>query len=78
MALYRIMPCSRSRNHIHVDHNNNRANPRTQAPVSGGFSFGAVSAASLTGSNPEQRYNSAGSFVVIKAPAYEHVLLGFP
>ena len=53
------------------------ANPRTQEPVSGGFSFGAASAASLTGSNPEQRYNSAGLFVVTKAPAYGHVLLGF-
>ena len=77
MTLYRITCTHRSRNHIHVDHSNSRANPRTQAPVSGGFSFSAVSAASLTGSDPEQRYNSAGSFVVIKAPAYEHMLLGF-
>lgn len=37
MALYRITCTHRSRNHIHVDHNNSRANPRTQEPVSGGF-----------------------------------------
>ena len=77
MALYRITYHKRSRNHIHVDHNNSRANPRTQAPVSGGFSFGAVSAVSLNGSDPEQLSNDAGSFVVIKAPAYRYVLLGF-
>ena len=77
MTLYRIMYPNRSRNHIHVDHNNSRANPRTQAPVSGGFSFGAASAASLTGSDPKQRSDGDGSFVVTKAPAYRHVLLGF-
>ena len=44
MASYRITYHKRSRNHIHVDHNNSRANPRTQEPVSGGFSFGATSA----------------------------------
>lgn len=72
---------NRSRNHIHVDHrikaNTQHANPRTQAPVSGGFSFDAVSAVLLNGSDPEQRSNDAGSFVVTKAPAYGHALLGF-
>lgn len=77
MALYRIMYPNRSRNHIHADHNNSRANPRTQEPVSGGFSFGAVSAVLLNGSDPDQRSDDAGSFVVTKAPAYGHALLGF-
>ena len=77
MALYRITYHKRSRNHIHVDHNNSRANPRTQAPVSGGFSFSAANAVLLNGSDPEQRSNDAGLFVVTKAPAYGYVLLGF-
>lgn len=68
MALYRIMYPHRSRNHMHVDRNNKHTNPRAQAPVSGGFSFGADNAASLTESDPEQRCNNAGLFVVTKAP----------
>lgn len=80
MALYRIMCSNRSRNHIHVDHSSNETATR-KPPDTGscvrGFSFSAVSAASLNGSDPEQRSNDAGSFVVTKAPAYRHALLGF-